>query len=190
MCKGVTAWQIYLPSLPEQHRIVTRIESLFAKLDEAKEKAQAVVDGFELRKSAILHKAFTGELTERWRKERGVGLDSWEEICFGDLILSGPQNGLYKPKDVYGSGIKILRIDGFYDGNVEDWETLKRLTLSDVEIKLYELHLDEIVINRVNSMPYLGKSALIRACSATSANSSGCAGLLGDPIKIRVNDKL
>ena len=38
--------EIYLPSLPEQHRIVTRIESLFAKLDEAKEKAQAVVGGF------------------------------------------------------------------------------------------------------------------------------------------------
>ena len=36
-----------------------------------------MVEGFELRKSAILHKAFTGELTERWRKEHGVGLDSW-----------------------------------------------------------------------------------------------------------------
>lgn len=69
----------YFPLAPllEQHRIVSRIESLFSKLDEAKEKAQAVVDGFELRKSAILHKAFTGELTERWRKEHGVGLDSW-----------------------------------------------------------------------------------------------------------------
>ena len=31
----------------EQKRIVDRIESLFGKLDEAKEKAQAVVDGFE-----------------------------------------------------------------------------------------------------------------------------------------------
>jgi len=46
----------------EQQRIVDRIESLFAKLDEAKEKAQAVVNGFEDRKAAILHKAFTGEL--------------------------------------------------------------------------------------------------------------------------------
>lgn len=52
-----------IPPLPEQQRIVDRIESLFAKLDEAKEKAQAVVDGFEDRKAAILHKAFTGELT-------------------------------------------------------------------------------------------------------------------------------
>lgn len=69
---------IPLPPLPEQQRIVDRIESLFAKLDEAKEKAQEVVDGFEERKAAILHKAFTGELTAKWRAEHGVGMDSWE----------------------------------------------------------------------------------------------------------------
>lgn len=74
-----------LAGLSEQQRIVDRIESLFAKLDEAKEKAQAVVDGFELRKSAILHKAFTGELTKQWRKEHGVGLDSWDTQAFGML---------------------------------------------------------------------------------------------------------
>ncbi len=55
------------PPLETQKRIVERIESLFAKLDEAKEKAQAALDTFELRKSAILHKAFTGELTAQWR---------------------------------------------------------------------------------------------------------------------------
>ena len=31
---------------------------------------QTVVDGFEDRKAAILHKAFTGELTEEWRKNK------------------------------------------------------------------------------------------------------------------------
>ena len=58
-----------LSPLAEQQRIVDRIESLFAKLDEAKEKAQAVVDSFETRRAAILHKAFTGELTAKWREE-------------------------------------------------------------------------------------------------------------------------
>ena len=58
-----------LAPLAEQQRIVDRIESLFTKLDEAKEKAQAVVDSFETRKAAILHKAFTGELTAKWREE-------------------------------------------------------------------------------------------------------------------------
>ena len=35
-----------LPPLPEQQRIVDRIESLFAKLDEAKQKAQDALDSF------------------------------------------------------------------------------------------------------------------------------------------------
>lgn len=74
-----------LPTLAEQQRIVNRIESMFAKLDEAKEKAQNVVDGFETRKSAILHKAFTGELTAKWRKENGVSDDSWGVKRFGEV---------------------------------------------------------------------------------------------------------
>ena len=84
--KFVKNYPIPIAPIAEQQRIVTRIESLFAKLDEAKEKAQAVVDGFELRKSAILHKAFTGELTEKWRKENGVELESWEDCCIGDIF--------------------------------------------------------------------------------------------------------
>lgn len=71
--------KLELPTLAEQQRIVNRIESMFAKLDEAKEKAQNVVDGFETRQAAILHKAFTGELTAKWRKENGVSDDSWVE---------------------------------------------------------------------------------------------------------------
>lgn len=75
-----------LPPLDEQQRIVERIESLFAKLDEAKENLQNVLDGFETRKAAILHKAFTGELTANWRKQHGVSMDSWEEKALGKIV--------------------------------------------------------------------------------------------------------
>lgn len=74
------------PTLAEQQRIVNRIESMFAKLDEAKEKAQNVVDGFETRKAAILQKAFTGELTAKWRKENGVSDDSWVVKTIGETM--------------------------------------------------------------------------------------------------------
>lgn len=74
-----------VPPLAEQQRIVGRIESLFAKLDEAKEKAQAVVDSFETRKAAILHKAFTGELTAKWREEHGVSIDNWKTTRFDSV---------------------------------------------------------------------------------------------------------
>ncbi len=96
-----------IPPLLEQQRIVDCIESLFAKLDEAKEKAQVVVDGSELRKSAILHKAFTGELTERWRKEHGVGLDSWTQQKLKDTtiqIIDGDRGTSYPKKHDFSSG--------------------------------------------------------------------------------------
>ncbi len=73
------------PTLAEQQRIVNRIETMFAKLDQAQEKAQSVLDSFETRKSAILHKAFTGELTAKWRNENGVSDDSWEEKRFDEV---------------------------------------------------------------------------------------------------------
>lgn len=80
----LSTFSMPLPPLAEQQRIVERIESLFAKLDEAKENLQNVLDDFETRKAAILHKAFTGELTANWRKQHGVSMDSWEEKALGD----------------------------------------------------------------------------------------------------------
>jgi len=52
-----------LPPLPEQQRIVDKIESLFAKLDEAGDRLQKVLDGYEARRAAILHEAFSGKWT-------------------------------------------------------------------------------------------------------------------------------
>lgn len=160
--KYVQTYPIPLPPLSEQQRIVERIEELFAKLDEAKERLQEVADSFAVRKAAILHKAFTGELTKQWRLENGVSDESWEESNLGSFIACGPQNGLYKPKSSYGDGIRIIRIDAFYDGVIEQWDELKRLRLDENEIECYSLNLNDILINRVNSMQYLGKSALVR----------------------------
>lgn len=115
--------QFPLPPLAEQHRIVDRIESLLAKLDEAKEKAQAVVDSFETRKAAILHKAFTGELTAKWREEHGVGMESWRTISFKDVckkITDGThhspintENGEYMyitAKNIKENGIDLTNV--------------------------------------------------------------------------------
>lgn len=63
---------IPLSPINEQQRIVNRIESLFAKLDRAKELIENTLAQFEQNKMAILHKAFTGELTAKWRKENNI----------------------------------------------------------------------------------------------------------------------
>lgn len=63
---------IPLPPIKEQQRIVNRIESLFAKIDRAKELIENTLAQFEQNKMAILHKAFTGELTVKWRKKNNI----------------------------------------------------------------------------------------------------------------------
>ncbi len=110
-------FSIPLPPFAEQQRIVDRIESLFAKLDEAKEKAQAVVDSFETRKAAILHKAFTGELTAKWREEHDVRMDSWKVRTL-DSVCSSIFDGDHMPPPKAESGIPFLVISNVNTGHL------------------------------------------------------------------------
>ena len=79
----------------------------------------------------------------------------------GDLITKDPQNGLYKHKSFYGSGTPIIRIDNIYDGQlfVED---IKRIRLTDDELRTYLLSPNDIILNRVNSEEYIGKCCVFK----------------------------
>lgn len=109
--------KIIIPIVPlaEQQRIVERIESLFAKLDEAKENMQNVLEGFETRKAAILHKAFTGELTAKWRKQHGISMDSWEEKALQE-VCSSIYDGDHMPPPKSETGIPFLVISNVNTG--------------------------------------------------------------------------
>ena len=99
---------IYIPLVPFQQQIelVAKIESLFSKLDDAKEKAQEVLDNFEHRKASILHKAFTGELTAKWRKENCVNIDSWKQKSISECCK------------LSSGGTPSRRIESYYTGNI------------------------------------------------------------------------
>lgn len=147
-----------LAPLAEQQRIVDRIESLFAKLDEAKEKAQAVVDSFETRKAAILHKAFTGELTAKWREEHGVRMDSWEKKSVGELCIS-LKYGTAKKSDASGN-VVVLRMGNLQQGEI-DWSDLAYSKDPD-DIEKYKLYPGDVLFNRTNSAALVGKTAIYR----------------------------
>lgn len=112
-----------LPLLSEQQRIVERIEELFAKLDEAKERLQEVADSFAVRKAAILHKAFTGELTKQWRLENGVSDESWEEKKLSEItenqdskripLSKSQRDNMNRIYDYYGASGIIDKVDDY-----------------------------------------------------------------------------
>lgn len=115
---------------------------------------------YELKKLDDLIKArFVEMFGDAYLNEFG-----WKKIKIKNAVTVEPQNGMYKPQSDYvtdGSGIPILRIDGFYDGVVTDFSSLKRLRCSENERQKYLLYEDDVVINRVNSIEYLGKCAHI-----------------------------
>ena len=156
--KPFKSTRIMLPELNEQRRVVGKIESLFAKLDEAKEKAQAVVDSFETRKAAILHKAFTGELTAKWREEHGVGMDSWEKKSVGELCIS-LKYGTAKKSDASGN-VVVLRMGNLQQGEI-DWSDLAYSNDPD-DIEKYKLFPGDVLFNRTNSAALVGKTAIYR----------------------------
>lgn len=147
-----------LPPLSEQQRIVERIEELFAKLDETKERLQEVADSFAVRKAAILHKAFTGELTKQWRRENGVSDESWEEKTIGE-ICSSLKYGTSKKSSDDGE-VVVLRMGNLQNGEI-DWSNLA-YTSDEEDIKKYLLKSGDVLFNRTNSPELVGKTSIYR----------------------------
>lgn len=115
-----------VPLVPqkEQQRICDRIEYLLAKLDEAKEKAQSVLDSFETRKAAILHKAFTGELTAKWRVEHGVD-EVWKISTVGDVCHEVKVGIVIKPSQYYTDvehGTPAFRSANVRENHIDDFD--------------------------------------------------------------------
>lgn len=159
--KYVQTYPIPLPPLSEQQRIVESIEELFAKLDEAKERLQEVADSFAVRKAAILHNAFTGELTKQWRRENGVSDESWEEKKgedFFEYVTSGSRGWAKYYSD---KGSIFIRMGNLNHGTIElDFSDIQYVELPDqVEGQRSKLQKNDILISITADV---GMIALVR----------------------------
>jgi type I restriction enzyme S subunit len=159
--------ELPVPGIEEQRRIAAILDQADA-LRAKRREALAELDGLA---QAIFVEMF-GDQEQNPMK--------WPVQKFGALILEGPQNGLYKPSSDYGSGTPILRIDAFYDGVVTKLDSLKRVRLSPQDIKLFGLEENDIVVNRVNSIEYLGKSAIIPPLSEATVFESNMMRIKAD----------
>lgn len=156
--KYVQTYPIPLPPFLEQQRIVERIEELFAKLDEAKERLQEVADSFAVRKAAILHKAFTGELTKQWRRENGVSDASWEEKKgedFFEYVTSGSRGWAKYYSD---KGSIFVRMGNLNHGTIElDFSDIQYVELPDqVEGQRSKLQKNDILISITADVGMIG----------------------------------
>ena len=158
----ITGMRFPIPPLPEQQRIVARIESLFTKLDHARELVQSALDSFETRKAAILHQAFTGELTEKWRAGHGVRLEDWEDKQLESIatIISG---FAFKSADFSADNeipcIKITNVGVGYFENSEENDFLPQSFIESY--KKFIVNKNDIVIALTRSFINAGLKVCI-----------------------------
>lgn len=139
---------------PEQTRIADQLDTLLARIKACNDHLAAIPGLLERFRQAVLDAAVTG------RTFTGSGM--WEQVPLGELISRGPSNGLYKPAQFYGRGMRIVRIDMFYSGELTSWDNCRRLEVTEAEHRSFGLEVGDLLINRVNSPTYVGKCALIR----------------------------
>lgn len=105
--KNLGLIRIKLPPFQEQKRIVAKLDTLFASLENTKTRLEKIPVLLKNFKQAILIQAVTGKLTEQWREGKELDIvnellelnipiipnnegipDSWQQAYIGDYLIN------------------------------------------------------------------------------------------------------
>jgi|ERR1035437_538336 type I restriction enzyme S subunit len=161
---------IPLPHLETQKKIAVILD----KADELRQNDRKIHEKYDQLAQIVFQEMFGNQSNDfkDFRKARLI-----------EVILEGPQNGLYKPSKSYGKGTPIIRIDSFNNSTV-NIKKLKRVDLDENEIGRYEIKESEFLINRVNSMSHLGKCGLVPKINERTVFESNMMRIKFDPKKV------
>lgn len=144
---GANAKKLPIPIAPinEQRRIVAEVEKQFSRLDEVVANLKRVTTRLAGYRERVLDDAFSLE----------------PNATLGEVIAAGPQNGLYLPKEAYGTGTAIVRIDDYQTDWIRPVAELRRVRASESQVLTWALQPADLLVNRVNSMSHLGKCIVV-----------------------------
>ena len=114
--KNLDTIKFPLPPLPEQERIVAKLDALFTQHEAMKKALERIPQLLKDFRQQVLAKAVTGKLTEQWHKEKK--LEKWKEVELGTIgeFISG---FAFKSSDFVEYGIQLIRMGNLYNNKLD-----------------------------------------------------------------------
>jgi type I restriction enzyme S subunit len=148
-----------LPPLPEQHRIVAKIEELFSSLDKGIESLKTAQQQLKVYRQAVLKWAFEGKLTNKDVVD-GELPRGWKKVPLG-IVVEQPRYGTSRKCSYDFTGKGVLRIPNIANGIVDDSD-LKYAKFDSEEIETYRLKAGDLLTIRSNgSVNLVGRCARV-----------------------------
>ena len=102
--------ELNLPPLPEQQRIVSKLEELLSELDKGIESFKSAREQLTVYRQAVLKHAFEGRLTEEWRKKHAGELESAETLL--EKIKAEREHRYRQQLDDWKQAVKAWEVGG------------------------------------------------------------------------------
>ncbi|MCK4343183.1 MAG: restriction endonuclease subunit S [Phycisphaerae bacterium] len=158
---------IQLPPLPEQRAIAVFLDRETARIDELVAKKQRLIELLAEKRTALISHAVTKGLNpDAPMKDSGVEWlgkvpERWRIKKLKFLADGGVENGLFKKKQFFGAGVRLVNVfDVYREDFLVDETTLERVEADGVESRRYAVQPGDVFFVRSSlKLEGVGKSA-------------------------------
>ena len=145
--KKLRSFNIPVPSIAEQHRIVARVKECMDRIDKIRGLRSVAIHESKVIESAMFHDFLhDGNETPRWPLVR-----------LGNLTKSS-KYGISIKAEKKQIGIPMLRMGNIVDGYL-DFSDIRYARLPEDQKQKHLLYPGDVLINRTNSLELVGKAA-------------------------------
>jgi len=138
--------------LPQQQRIVAKLDALFGHLESLREKLDRIPGLLKNFRQQVLTQAVTGELTKEWREGKGLG--EWEYVELQKVANVVDPHPSHRTPPAYNRGIPYIGIKDVKLSGEIDFENARKISPSILQehIKRYDLKFGDFGFGKIGTL--------------------------------------